>query len=129
MKQIALAALLGAGCSGAALAQTSVQLYGIADAGVMWQRGGTTKIISGGADGSRLGFKGSEELGGGYKAVFNVEARVELDTGLQYPTILNDNQGFYLTATSGGWPGPRPSRSATRSSRVRSVRSRSGSLR
>lgn len=97
MKQIALAALLGAGCSGAALAQNSVQIYGIADAGVMWQRGGTTKIISGGADGSRLGFRGSEELGGGYKAVFNVEARVELDTGLQYPTILNDNQGYYLT--------------------------------
>ncbi|GAB3473885.1 porin [Massilia terrae] len=97
MKQIALAALLGAGCSGAALAQSTVQIYGVADAGVMWQRGGTTKIISGGADGSRLGFKGSEELGGGYKAVFNIEARVELDTGLQFPTILNDKQGLYLT--------------------------------
>jgi predicted porin len=97
MKKIVLAALLGAVASGGALAQNNVQIYGIADAGVLWQRGGTTKIVSGGADGSRLGFKGSEELGHGYKAVFNLEARVELDTGNQWPTLLNDNQGLYLT--------------------------------
>jgi predicted porin len=80
-----------------AFAQTTVQLYGIADAGVMWQRGGPTKIISGGADGSRLGVKGSEDLGHGIKAIFNLEARVELDTGTQVPTLINENQGYYLT--------------------------------
>jgi predicted porin len=101
-----LAALLGACFCGSALAQNNVQLYGIADAGVMWQRGGTTKLISGGADGSRLGFKGSEELGGGYKAVFNLEARVELDTGNQWPTLINENQGFYLTRGMGALPAP-----------------------
>ena len=106
MKKSILAALLAAGASGGALAQNSVQIYGIADAGVLWQRGGTTKIVSGGADGSRLGFKGSEELGGGYKAVFNLEARVELDTGNQWPTLLNDNQGFYLTRGMDALPAP-----------------------
>jgi predicted porin len=106
MKKIVLAALLGAGASGGALAQNNIQIYGIADAGVIWQRGGTTKVASGGADGSRLGFKGSEELGNGYKAVFNLEARIELDTGNQWPTLLNDNQGFYLTRGMQALPAP-----------------------
>jgi predicted porin len=101
-----LAAVLGTCFAAPALAQTSVQIYGIADAGVIWQRGGDTKIVSGGADGSRLGFKGSEELGRGYKAVFNLEARVEIDTGTQQPRLVNDNQGFYLTRGMGALPPP-----------------------
>ncbi len=89
-----------------ALAQSSVQLYGIADAGVMWQRGSRVKVISGGADGSRLGVKGTEDLGGGMKAIFNLEARVELDTGTQVPTLVNENQGLYLTRGMGALPPP-----------------------
>jgi predicted porin len=104
MNKILLAALAGICFPTLALAQTSVQLYGIADAGVMWMRGGTTRIISGGEEGSRLGVKGSEELGRGFKAVFNLEARVELDTGLQWPSLVNDNQGFYLTHGMGALP-------------------------
>lgn len=109
MNKILLAACAGT-CvcvsSPAALAQTSVQLYGIADAGVMWQRGSSPKIISGGADSSRLGFKGSEELGHGMKAIFNLEARVELDTGTQVPTLVNENQGYYLTRGMDALPPP-----------------------
>jgi predicted porin len=88
------------------LAQSTVQIYGIADAGVMWQRGSRVKVISGGADGSRLGFKGSEDLGRGMKAIFNLEARVELDTGTQVPTLVNENQGYYLTRNMGALPAP-----------------------
>lgn len=106
MKRKYLAALAGTCITTSALAQSSVQIYGIADAGIMWQRGGKTKLISGGADGSRLGFKGSEDLGRGYKAVFNLEARIELDTGKQQPTLINDNQGFYLTRGMGALPPP-----------------------
>jgi predicted porin len=106
MNKILPAALLGACACSTAAAQNNIQIYGIADAGVMWQRGGTTKLISGGADGSRLGFKGSEELGGGYKAIFNLEARVELDTGTQWPTLINENQGFYLTRGMQALPPP-----------------------
>jgi predicted porin len=111
MNKILLAACAGAcfptlAFPSLALAQTSVQLYGIADAGVMWQRGGPTKIISGGAEGSRLGVKGSEELGRGLKAIFNLEARVELDTGKQQPILINENQGYYLTRGMGALPPP-----------------------
>ena len=65
MKKIVLGALAGACFPSLALAQASIQIYGIADAGLMWQRGSSPKIISGGADGSRIGFKGSEDLGRG----------------------------------------------------------------
>jgi len=106
MKNSIIAALIGACFATPAMAQSSVQIYGIADAGIMWQHGGRTKIISGGADGSRLGFKGTEDIGGGYKAIFNLEARVELDTGANAPTLINENQGFYLTRGMGALPAP-----------------------
>jgi predicted porin len=97
MKTKLLAGVIATCFAAPVLAQSSVTMYGIADAGVMWQKGGPTRLVSGIADGSRLGFKGNEDIGGGYKAIFNLEARVELDTGSQKPTLLNDNQGFYLT--------------------------------
>lgn len=104
MKKSILAALLGTCFATSAIAQSSVQIYGIADAGVMFQKGGPTKIFSGGADGSRIGFKGTEDIGNGYKAVFNLEARVELDTGTQQPTLMNDNPGTYLLRGMNGIP-------------------------
>jgi predicted porin len=96
MNKCLIAGLIGACFAIPAAAQTSIQIYGIADAGVLWQKGGPTKIVSGGADGSRIGFKGTEDIGNGFKAIFNLEARVELDTGSQQPTLINDNRGLYL---------------------------------
>jgi predicted porin len=104
MKKIMLGVLAGACVPTLALAQSSVQIYGIADAGVMWQHGSSPKIISGGEEGSRLGLKGSEDLGRGLKAVFNLEARIELDTGKQQPILINENQGYYLTRGMGALP-------------------------
>jgi predicted porin len=83
-KAIALTALAAA--SSAVCAQSSsLTVYGILDAGVSQVsglRGGTRKdVISGIMDGSRLGFKGTEDLGGGYRALFTLEHRLELDTG------------------------------------------------
>lgn len=106
MKKSLIAALLGATFASAAMAQSSVQIYGIADAGVMWQKGGPTKVYSGGADGSRIGFKGTEDIGNGYKAIFNLEARVELDNGSQQPALMNDNPGRYLLRNMQGIPQP-----------------------
>jgi predicted porin len=97
MKTKLLAAVIGTCFAVPAMAQSNVSIYGIADAGVMWQKGGPTRIASGIADGSRIGFKGTEDLGNGFKAIFNLEARVELDTGTQQPTLINDNPGLYLT--------------------------------
>jgi predicted porin len=84
-----------------ALAQSSVSVYGIADAGIMYAKNGgndaSVKLVSGIADGSRLGFKGTEDMGGGYKAIFTLEARVELDRGAQEAGNLSSNQGFALS--------------------------------
>lgn len=70
-----------------ACAQTSVQLYGRVDAGVEFVNhadsdGGTAvRVVSGGKNTSRWGLKGSEDLGRGLKAVFNLEGAIEMDTG------------------------------------------------
>ena len=68
------------------MAQTNVQVYGVLDAGlsrVTGMRDGTQNaLVSGIMDGSRLGFKGSEDLGGGYRALFALEHRIEVDTGV-----------------------------------------------
>jgi predicted porin len=69
----------------AAFAQSSVTVYGIADVGatrVSGVKGSTIKLLSSGImDGSRLGFRGNEDLGGGYRAIFTLEHRLELDSG------------------------------------------------
>lgn len=88
------------------LAQSSVQIYGIADIGIHKTKGERAKIASGIADGSRLGFKGTEDLGNGYKAIFNLEARVELDTGRQQPTLTTENMGLYMTRGMNAFPAP-----------------------
>lgn len=106
MKTKFLAAVIATCFAAPVLAQSSVTIYGIADAGLMKQSGQTLRVVSGIADGSRIGFKGSEDIGGGYKAIFTLEARVELDTGSQKPTLLSDQQGLYLTKGMGAFPAP-----------------------
>lgn len=86
--------------SAPALAQSTVTLYGILDAGIQINNNGKgtqTKLVSGIADGSRFGLKGTEDLGGGYKAIFNLEARVEVDTGSNKAGNISDYQGYALT--------------------------------
>jgi predicted porin len=67
--------------AGAASAQSSLNLYGVADVWVGKTKNGDTQLGSGGLAGSRLGFKGTEDLGGGLKAHFTLEQGVSLDTG------------------------------------------------
>ena len=68
-------------------AQTNVQVYGLIDAGVEAvnhagaNNGGTVRVVSGGKNTSRWGLRGSEDLGGGLKAVFNLEGGILMDTG------------------------------------------------
>ncbi len=91
MKKSLLAlAVLGA-FAGAAQAQSSVNIYGIVDTGVVYTSkavnaagngtGSKFGINSGIMQGSRIGFKGSEDLGNGLKAVFNLETGFRNDTG------------------------------------------------
>ena len=103
-KKIIALAIAGL-ASSAAFAQTNVTIYGVADAyvGYINQNGGVTSrtagtpgngseahgrdtvtVGSGGLTGSRLGFKGTEDLGNGLKAVFVLEYGLDLvnDAGI-----------------------------------------------
>ena len=74
---IALAVLAA---SGTAFAQSSVTIYGKLDQGI--KRGiGEAKTSMSQAAGSRLGFRGTEDLGGGLKANFQIEHRFTPDDG------------------------------------------------
>lgn len=75
---LALAALTA--FAGAASAQSSVTMYGRVDLSVAKNIGSTAKGIQNGS-GSRLGLRGSEDLGGGMSALFNIETRFDADTG------------------------------------------------
>jgi predicted porin len=80
-------AALGTG----AHAQSSVTLYGEIDAGLAYVSnvGGNAqyKMTSGLIDGSYWGLQGSEDLGGGNKAIFRLERGFSLTTG----ELLNDH--------------------------------------
>ena len=78
-----LLALAVLAASGAAMAQSSVTLYGVADAGVTYVNGGQnwSGVTSGNNLTSRIGFRGVEDLGGGLKANFRLEAGLNLDNG------------------------------------------------
>ncbi|RZS30849.1 porin [Corticibacter populi] len=82
-----LIALAAVAASGAALAQSSVTLYGVADVAVGYQtknndsqaRAFASEALNNGT--SRLGFRGVEDLGNGLKASFNFEQAVNLANG------------------------------------------------
>jgi predicted porin len=99
MKKSLLAlAVLGA-FAGAAQAQSSVTIYGIVDTGIAYTSKAASSIASGApissaattgsrfalnsgvVQGSRIGFKGVEDLGGGLSAIFNLETGFTNDNG------------------------------------------------
>ncbi|RZI41890.1 porin [Herbaspirillum sp. HC18] len=85
MKKSLLAlAVLGA-FAGVASAQTNVSIYGVADVGIERTKlspgQSTTRLSSGIQSGSRLGFKGSEDLGGGMSAIFALENGYDISNG------------------------------------------------
>lgn len=88
---IALAAL----ASTAAFAQSSVTLYGVADASIAKSTGSSAKLSSSGLmnnGSSRWGIRGTEDLGGGMKAGFNFEAGLSLNDG-----SVNQSGGNYFS--------------------------------
>jgi len=82
MKRSLLIAALSTVAAGSALAQSSVTVYGRLNETVERQKdaaGESTTVLANNA--SRLGFKGTEDLGGGLKANFLLEHRFSPDTG------------------------------------------------
>lgn len=97
---IALAVLAA---SGAAMAQSSVTLYGVADIGFAREDNGTAttnRLDSGNLNGSRWGVKGVEDLGGGLKAIFTLEAGLSLDTGAQADAARTFNRQSFVGVQS-----------------------------
>lgn len=78
-----LLALAAVAASSAAFAQSSVTLYGVVDASVESVKGDktVTRVSSDNLSSSRIGFKGTEDLGDGLKANFLLESGLKVDTG------------------------------------------------
>lgn len=86
MKKSLIAVAVAAALPAFAQAQTNVQMYGIADLSIgMQDPGGAAKgsgvVSTGGQSTSRFGVRGTEDLGGGLKAMFNIETVVNWDNG------------------------------------------------
>lgn len=81
--------LLAAGLTsgGAAFAQSNVTIYGIVDTSIHYlsnanaQGNSNVRMDNGAIANSRIGFKGTEDLGGGLKAMFQLENGFSSDTG------------------------------------------------
>ena len=112
MKKSLLAlAVLGA-FAGVASAQSSVTIYGVVDQGITKGNGGTA--VNNGANGaseawqikqargSRLGFRGNEDLGGGLSAQFLIEHRFLPDTGAAAATFWDGGSYVQLTSAAAG---------------------------
>src|ERR1700754_1233873 len=107
-KMVAAAAIVSA-ASTTAHAQTSVTLYGIIDAGLIYTnnvakgntRGSLVQATSGEINGSRFGLRGSEDLGGGLKAIFVLENGFSITNGtLAQPRRLFGRQAFVGLSSS-----------------------------
>src|SRR5215475_7395837 len=89
MKKSLLALAVLTAISGVASAQSSVTLYGKVDLGLVYDAGSTlsksVRVSSGVTGGSRIGFKGVEDLGGGLKASFQLETGFCADSNAAPP--------------------------------------------
>lgn len=103
MKKSLLALAVVAALPAAAQAQTNVTLYGIVDAAVEFADNGPDtafRVSPGVQSGNRFGLRGTEDLGGGLKGVFNLEAGFRLDSG-EYTANGSNAIGFGRRAVVG----------------------------
>ncbi|QCP53351.1 porin [Trinickia violacea] len=94
-----------------AFAQSTVTLYGVVDNGIGYQNNASTlgstsggksavKMVSGVWLGDRIGFKGSEDLGGGTKAIFQLEEGFSGATGAMSVSNVMFSRQAYVGATN-----------------------------
>lgn len=86
MKKSLIALAVLGGFAGLTSAQTNVTIYGVVDVAISRDNnnaaaGNVTRMDSGVQSGSRLGFKGTEDLGGGLSASFQLENGFNVDNG------------------------------------------------
>lgn len=89
---VLMAGMLLGTCGSSAYAQSSVTLYGVVDAGLLYtsksldpatgqNAGHQFSLISGGMTPSLFGLKGAEDLGGGLRAIFTLESGIDTTNG------------------------------------------------
>jgi len=98
MKKSLLALAVLTAVTGAASAQSSVTLYGKVDLGLVVDSGSASgksvRVASGVTGGSRIGFKGVEDLGGGMKAAFQLETGYCADSAAGAPNFCTGSNQF-----------------------------------
>jgi predicted porin len=96
-----------AGCAATASAQSAVTIYGSLDQYLNYMRSSSGTTVRSLEDGallrSRIGFRGTEDLGGGYAAKFTLEGGFNADNGTQGDsTRLFDRQAWVGLASPFG---------------------------
>jgi len=86
-------------------AQSSVTLYGIVDAGVLYTNNnkGAAQTSMSQANSSRWGLRGSEDLGGGLNAIFNLENGFTTATGTLAQGGLEFGRKAFVGLSSATW--------------------------
>jgi predicted porin len=109
MNRLIIAGALCALGSAPAFAQNGITVYGVFDAGIQYLSNADaaghsqTSVASGSYQPSRLGFKGVEDIGGGYKALFVLENGFNGDVGTQSsPTTIFNRFAWVGLATPFG---------------------------
>ena len=100
MTRVVLAVLTVAGTT-AAMAQSSVTLYGRVNTTVERQKVGDVSTTGLFNNSSRFGFKGTEDLGGGLKAGFQLESGFNSDTGAAASTFFGRQSEVNLSGNFG----------------------------
>lgn len=106
MKKLLFVIAIGA-LTNVAHAQSTVTLYGIVDEGINYNSnsGGHPlfNMSSGVLSGSRFGLRGSEDLGGGLKALFNVEGGFDATSGKSSQGGLLFGRQAYVGLSNTRW--------------------------
>ena len=105
MNRSLFAGALLCAAAGHAAAQSSVTLYGVMDTNLTYGSGSLSnakRVGTSGLAGSRLGFRGTEDLGGGLRAVFVLEHGLASDTGLPAGAQFWNRQS-YVGLSSDQW--------------------------
>ncbi|APA88369.1 porin [Paraburkholderia sprentiae WSM5005] len=111
MKRITLSTLSLAlfGVAGIAHAQSSVTLYGVLDESIQYVNNATphggslVQLFGGNLQGNRFGLKGTEDLGGGLKAIFQLENGFDINSGKLGQSGRMFGRQAYVGLTGDAW--------------------------
>lgn len=105
MKKSLIVLALLATIAGSAAAQSAVTMYGVLDAGISAETPPSSapssasnqySLSSGISTPSRIGFKGSEDFGASLKALFQIEAGIQLNNGQSFDTGTLFNRASWI---------------------------------